>query len=168
MEKQNDAFDYVINIQGDEPFIAPEQINLLASILEGDVELATLVKVIDNDEHLQNSNVAKVVVNARSEAIYFSRSAIPFLRNAKSSSWIKEHRYYKHIGMYGYSAAILKKITELAVSPLEKAESLEQLRWIENGLRIKVAVTTQETIGIDTPEDLARAVNFLQSNSPSS
>jgi 3-deoxy-manno-octulosonate cytidylyltransferase (CMP-KDO synthetase) len=164
LTKQPDSFDYVINVQGDEPFIAPEQIDLLASLLDGKVELATLIKAIENEEQLFNPNLVRVVVNKQNEAIYFTRSTIPYLRNVPQEEWFAKHTFFKHIGMYAYRADILQKITRLEISSLEKAESLEQLRWIENGFTIKVALSAMETVGIDTPEDLARAIAFLKTN----
>lgn len=156
LSKQAEKFDYVINIQGDEPFISPKQIDLLADLLDGVTELATLAKKITDTESISNPNVVKLVKSVNKEALYFSRHAIPFLRNKV------DHTFFKHIGMYAYRTDILEKITKLQVSPLEKAESLEQLRWLENGYRIKVAETEQETIGVDTPEDLDKAIAFLQ------
>lgn len=161
--KEQEVFDYVINIQGDEPFIAPDQIDLLASLLDGATELATLLKKLETQEQLLNPNVVKVVVNESKEAIYFSRSPIPYWRG-KETDWINQHTYYKHIGMYAYRSDVLKKITSLKVSSLEKAESLEQLRWLENGLKIKTAETTIETVGIDTPADLEHARHYLKSH----
>jgi 3-deoxy-manno-octulosonate cytidylyltransferase (CMP-KDO synthetase) len=157
MQKINQPFDYVINIQGDEPFIKPEQIDLLAECLNApDVQLATLIKKITDQETLFNPNTPKVIFNREMEAIYFSRQTIPHLRGLKQEDWIIAHEFYKHIGIYAYRTDILEKITQLPVSGLEKAEALEQLRWIENGYRIKVAITEFETIGIDTPEDLKK------------
>lgn len=152
---EKEKYDYVINIQGDEPFISPKQIDLLASLLDGVTELATLAKRISDQESLVNPNVVKVVRNVNDEALYFSRATIPFIRNKG------EHTFFKHVGMYGYRSDILEKITRLKVSALERAESLEQLRWLENGFRVKVAETTQETIGVDTPDDLEKALAFL-------
>lgn len=160
LSKEPEIFDYVINVQGDEPFIAPAQIDLLASLLNGETELATLIKKLEKQEQLINPNVVKVVINQNNQALYFSRSPIPYWRG-KETDWINQHVYYKHIGMYGYRSGILKKITSLKVSALEKAESLEQLRWLENGFKIKTAETTQETIGIDTPADLEHARQYL-------
>ncbi|MBL7841882.1 MAG: 3-deoxy-manno-octulosonate cytidylyltransferase [Cyclobacteriaceae bacterium] len=160
---QKAPFDYVINIQGDEPFIQPEQIDLLAGLLDGKTEIATLVKKIEDREQLFNPNVVKAVVAANGEALYFSRSTVPHIRNTPEADWIRKHSFYKHIGMYAYRTDVLKRLTELPVSPLEKAESLEQLRWLENGFRIKVAETKTETIGIDTPEDLLGALKNLKS-----
>jgi 3-deoxy-manno-octulosonate cytidylyltransferase (CMP-KDO synthetase) len=163
LSKEKDKFDYVINIQGDEPFIAPEQIDLLASLLDGRTELATLIKRLENQEQLSNPNLVKVVYNKNHEALYFSRSPIPYWRG-KETDWVHHHHYYKHIGMYAYRSDILEKITSLKVSSLERAESLEQLRWLENGYKIKVAETTLETVGIDTPEDLEHARHHLRIN----
>lgn len=155
MEDEN--YDFVINIQGDEPFIDPKQISLLASCFGVSTQLATLVKKIDAAHTLFNPNTPKVLLNNHSEAIYFSRSTIPHLRNFDESDWLNKHTFYKHIGIYGYRADILKEITLLPQSTLELAESLEQLRWIENGYSIKVAITNIESMGIDTPEDLEKA-----------
>jgi 3-deoxy-manno-octulosonate cytidylyltransferase (CMP-KDO synthetase) len=154
--QQGDAFDYVLNIQGDEPFIAPEQIELLAALLDGETQLATLVKKITDPQQLHNPNLVKAVLNKNKEALYFSRSPIPYWRGT-TTDWTTQHTYYKHIGMYAYRADVLKQITKLPVSALEKAESLEQLRWLENDFKIKTAETHLETMGIDTPEDLELA-----------
>lgn len=161
LSKEQEIFDYVINIQGDEPFISPTQIDLLTSLLDGTTELATLIKKLETQEQLTNPNVVKVVVNENKEAMYFSRSPIPYWRG-KETDWINLHIYYKHIGMYAYRSDVLKRITSLKVSALEKAESLEQLRWLENGFKIKTAETTIETVGIDTPEDLEHARQYLK------
>jgi 3-deoxy-manno-octulosonate cytidylyltransferase (CMP-KDO synthetase) len=159
---QKQTFDYVINIQGDEPFIQPEQIDLLSALLDGNTEIATLVKIIDQQDQLFNANVVKAVVSKNKEALYFSRSTVPHIRNTDESEWLTKHTFYKHIGMYGYRSDILKQLTQLEVSSLEKAESLEQLRWLENGFKIKVAETKTETIGIDTPDDLEKAIHHLK------
>lgn len=157
----NKPFDCIINIQGDEPFIQPEQINLVLSCFENpDTQLATLIKQIDNSTELFNPNAPKVITDSQQQAIYFSRHPIPFFRGAEPESWLQHHTYYKHIGIYGYRAQVLAQITRLAPSPLELAESLEQLRWIENGFRIRTALTTQENIGIDTPADLEKALKL--------
>jgi len=163
LSKEQELFDYVINIQGDEPFISPTQIDLLASLLDGETELATLIKKLKTQEQLSSPNVVKVVVNENKEAMYFSRSPIPYWRSHEKD-WVNLHTYFKHIGMYGYRSDILKNITSLKVSALEKAESLEQLRWIENGFKIKTAETTIETVGIDTPADLEQALQYLKSH----
>ncbi|MFI3269324.1 MAG: 3-deoxy-manno-octulosonate cytidylyltransferase [Rikenellaceae bacterium] len=158
-------FDAVINVQGDEPFIMPEQIEALKGCFAKDVDIATLVKPFepqDGLEALENPNSPKVVVDGEMRALYFSRSVIPYLRGVERSEWLANHTFYKHIGMYGFRAETLRKVTELAPSSLEIAESLEQLRWLENDFRIGVGVTDIQTIGIDTPEDLAAAEEFLK------
>ena len=161
-------FDVIVNIQGDEPFIQPSQIELLKSCFSvPDTQIATLVKPFDKEgdfeQTLFNFNTPKVVLNNQSEAMYFSRSVIPFFREKKYTEWLKSHPYYKHIGLYAYRSDILKEITALPQSSLELAESLEQLRWLQNGYKIKVAITDQETIGIDTPEDMQKALDYLRS-----
>jgi len=158
--------DIVINIQGDEPFIQSEQIELLKTCFQQpDVQIATLVKPFDSDGDFEttlfNPNTPKVVLNKKNEAIYFSRSIIPYVRNEKHTEWLKMHTFYKHIGLYAYRSDVLREIVTLPQSTLELAESLEQLRWIENGYKIKVGITRQETIGIDTPEDMEAALAFL-------
>jgi 3-deoxy-manno-octulosonate cytidylyltransferase (CMP-KDO synthetase) len=150
--------DIVINIQGDEPFIKPEQIDLLMKCFTGEkVEIATLVRRTEPGEDIFNPNQPKVILNSKGDAIYFSRAAIPFIRDAEKSDWSMKHVYYKHIGLYAYRTETLKKITLLARSPLEISESLEQNRWIENGFRIRTAITMWENTGIDTPDDLEEA-----------
>ncbi len=151
------GYDVVINIQGDEPYIDPAQIDLLISCFDAStVQLATLVKKIHTDEELFNSNIPKVVLNASQEAIYFSRHPIPFIRGKEKEQWLEEHQFYKHIGIYGYTAPSLLEITKLEPSKLEQAESLEQLRWVENGYTIQTRTTDIETISIDAPEDLIK------------
>lgn len=157
-----DSYDYVINIQGDEPFINPEQISTLASLLNGQTELATLMKKVEEPEALFNPNVVKVVVNQKGQALYFSRSPIPHIRNTPETDWLKKHPFFKHIGIYAYRADVLAQITRLQSGTLEQAESLEQLRWLQNGYSIQVAETMLETIGIDTPEDLEKALKYLE------
>lgn len=150
--------DIVVNIQGDEPFIKPEQIDLLKRCFTGDeVEIATLIREVAAGEDIFNPNQPKVILNSAGDAMYFSRAAIPFIRDADKSEWSSKHIYYKHIGLYGYKTETLKKITLLPRSPLEITESLEQNRWLENGFHIRTAVTEWESIGIDTPEDLTKA-----------
>lgn len=147
----------IINIQGDEPYIDPGQISkLIACFNDSNTQIATLVKKIQNEQELFNSNSPKVILNNNSEAIYFSRSPLPHMRGQEQTNWLQHFTYFKHIGIYGYRSDILQQITKLPVSSLEKAESLEQLRWIENGYRIKIAETELETYAIDTPEDLER------------
>lgn len=158
-------FDVIINVQGDEPFIQPQQIESLKNCFDSaDVQLATLVKPFkkeDGFDTLFNPNSPKVVFNNKNEAIYFSRSIIPYIRDAHHTEWLDKHTFYKHIGMYAYRADILQEITKLPQSSLEVAESLEQLRWIENGYKIKIGITDLETIGIDTPEDMEKALRIL-------
>jgi len=156
LSKTEGIYEYVINIQGDEPFISPEPIDNLAEALDGQVELATLVKIVDSDEILFNHNVPKAVLNKRNEVLYFSRQTIPYLRNPESGQWLGAHTFYKHIGIYAYRADVLAEITKLPVSSLEKAEALEQLRWLENGYAIKAVITSDDSHGVDTPEDLIR------------
>jgi 3-deoxy-manno-octulosonate cytidylyltransferase (CMP-KDO synthetase) len=157
--------DVLINIQGDEPFIHPEQINLIASCFENaSTEIATLIKTITSVEDLESNTIPKVVLNKQKEAIYFSRSIIPFPAKKSIEELIKTGIYFKHIGIYAYRVSILKQISNLPVSLLEQTESLEQLRWIENGFHIKTAITTHETIAIDTAEDLAKAILLLDQN----
>ena len=164
--KVGGGYDIVVNIQGDEPFIQPEQIRTLkACFSDPAVEIATLVKPFDADDDFEkalfNPNSPKVVLNKKGEAMYFSRSVIPYVRGKQYTEWLTVHTYYKHIGLYAYRAETLQAITGLEPSPLEKAESLEQLRWLENGYKIKAGITRQETIGIDTPEDMEKALAFL-------
>jgi len=156
------GFDIVINIQGDEPFIEPSQIDLLAScFIEDKVQLATLIKPIQSQESIYNPNSPKVVIDVNGRAMYFSRSPIPFIRNGEPGVWAEKHQFYKHIGIYGYRTESLNEITKLPPSSLEIAESLEQLRWIENGFYIQTKVTDLETVAIDTPEDLLKLNNLL-------
>lgn len=148
-------YQVIINIQGDEPYIDPEQITKLATCFNSpEVQIATLVKRIKDEQELHNPNTPKVIVTKQSEAAYFSRSAIPHIRSEEPQNWLEFYPYFKHIGIYGYRADILQQITRLPISGLEKAEALEQLRWIENGYRIKVAETQLETYAVDTPDDL--------------
>ena len=160
--KTGAGYDVVVNIQGDEPFIKPSQIKLLQSCFDDPkTQIATLVKPYDSSvsyDVLANSNTPKVVLNTNMQVLYFSRSIIPFVRGKDYTEWTSAHTYYKHIGLYAYKADVLKEITALPQSGLEKAESLEQLRWLENGYVIKVGITDEETMGIDTPEDLNRAL----------
>jgi len=159
---QKEEFNYVINVQGDEPFIKPEQIDLLAALLDGITFIATLVKEITESETLFNPNVVKAVVAKHGNALYFSRSPVPHIRNTPEDEWLQKAKFFKHIGIYAYRTDILEKLTQLETSSLEKSESLEQLRWLENGYSIKTTETKSETIGIDTPEDLQRALEYLK------
>ena len=161
--------DVVVNIQGDEPFIQPSQLETVKSLFDTpDTDIATLVKPFPADtpfEKLANPNSPKVVVDDHWNALYFSRSVIPYLRGVPECEWPSRHTYYKHIGLYAFRSDVLKAVTELPQAPLEKSESLEQLRWLSAGYRIKVGVTQVETIGIDTPDDLAAADLFLKEHS---
>lgn len=151
-------FDVVVNVQGDEPFIDPEQIRALIACFEDpEIQIATLVKKFENNNDIFDPNKVKVVFSSLQTALYFSRSVIPFCRGINNEEWIKTADFYKHIGMYAYRPKVLAEITSLPQSQLEKAESLEQLRWLENGYKIAVRITEHESIGIDTPEDLERA-----------
>jgi len=155
--RKHPNFDVVINIQGDEPYINPEQISkVISCFTDSNTQIATLVKKVLTNDELHNTNSPKVIINKNSEAIYFSRSPLPHIRGQEPNTWLQHFTYYKHIGIYGYCADVLQQITKLPVSPLEKAESLEQLRWVENGYRIKVAETELETFAIDTLEDLEK------------
>ena len=155
--------DVIVNIQGDEPFIQPEQISIVCRCFDAPgTQIATLAKPFGQDLlAIQNPNSPKVVVDNRHFALYFSRSVIPFVRNQELESWPDSFPFMKHIGIYAYRREVLHKVTQLPQSALEKAESLEQLRWLQNGFRIRVGVTDMETVGIDTPDDLARAEAFL-------
>jgi 3-deoxy-manno-octulosonate cytidylyltransferase (CMP-KDO synthetase) len=154
--------DVVVNIQGDEPFIRPEQIDsILACFSEPAVGIATLIRKAKPGEDIFNPNQPKVIIDISGNAIYFSRAAIPFQRDSDKSDWPKQHTYFKHLGMYAYRKETLKAITLLPRSSLEIAESLEQNRWIENGYKIRTAITTWESISIDTPDDLEKARIFF-------
>lgn len=158
-------FDIVINVQGDEPFIAPSQLSTIKACFDDDrTKIATLVKPFSKGcdiKDVENPNSPKVVVSDDNFAMYFSRSIIPYLRGVEVDKWTSTQNYFKHIGIYAYRSNVLKEITSLPQSSLEKAESLEQLRWLQAGYSIKVGVTDIETIGIDTPEDLKKAEDFL-------
>jgi 3-deoxy-manno-octulosonate cytidylyltransferase (CMP-KDO synthetase) len=150
-------WDAVINIQGDEPYIHPEQIDLLCSTFKNpETTISTLIKKIDSSNELFNHNNVKVVLNKRNEAIYFSRAPIPYSRNFPEQDWLKYSTYYKHIGIYGYRTSTMLEISRLAKTNLEITESLEQLRWIENGYVIHAEITSLESVAIDTPEDILR------------
>lgn len=154
--------DIIINIQGDEPFIQPSQIKTVMECFnDSHTQIATLGKPFTDIEALKNPNSPKIVVDNYGYAMYFSRSVIPFIRGKEESEWISSYPFLKHIGLYAYRSDVLKEVTKLPQSSLELAESLEQLRWLQNGYRIKVGLTDVETIGIDTPEDLEKAEAFL-------
>ena len=166
-QKQGEEFDVVINVQGDEPFIAHSQLRAIMACFEDEnTDIATLVKPFAEEDGLaalENPNSPKVVLDNNSCAVYFSRSVIPYLRGVEREEWLKHHTFYKHIGMYAFRRDVLGEVTSLPQSILEKAESLEQLRWLENGYKIGVGISDVETVGIDTPEDLERAEEFLKS-----
>ena len=156
-------YDAVVNIQGDEPFIDPKQIDLLVDlIVRDDTPLASLAKRIDDADELFSPNAVKVVVNQEGNALYFSRNPIPFMRNVDRDEWLVKGRFYKHIGIYAYKGDVLHQVAHMEPSALEQAESLEQLRWLENGLAIRMALSDAENISIDTPDDLHRAEQYAQ------
>ncbi len=158
MAGQAKSFDVVVNIQGDEPFILPEQVEALAACFEDpQIQIATLAKSFDHNTDIFDPNKVKVVCSVRQTALYFSRSVIPFCRGVEQENWLAAAPYYKHVGMYAYRPEVLKEITALPQGILEKAESLEQLRWLENGYTIAVRLTAHESVGRDTPEDLEKA-----------
>lgn len=162
VSKMNLQADAIINIQGDEPFIDPRQIELLCKCFDDHrTALATLIKKINSSEVLFNANSPKVIIDTEYFAIYFSRHPIPFVRSEPQDNWLSHHDFYQHVGIYGYRTDVLSKITKLAPSLLEKAESLEQLRWIEHGFKIKTAITTGDTIAIDTPADLEKIRHLI-------
>jgi 3-deoxy-manno-octulosonate cytidylyltransferase (CMP-KDO synthetase) len=157
IRSSNEEYDVIVNIQGDEPYIDPEQISLVTSCFkDSKVEIATLIKRVNSTEELFNVNIPKVIVGADQSAKYFSRQAIPYIRTKEKDQWLAEYQFMKHIGIYAYRPEVLGKLTKLEPSALEKAESLEQLRWIENGYIITTRETTHETIAIDTPADLEK------------
>ena len=162
MQKMKGNFDIVINIQGDEPFIDPTQIRDLINCFDDkNTDIATLVKKVHNIDLLDDPSMVKVVINNRDQAMYFSRSIIPFIHEVTKDEWSEQYDFYEHVGIYGYSARVLKQITELPISSYEVLEKLEQLRWLENGFTIKVAYTDVDSEPIDTPEDLERILNRL-------
>lgn len=160
--------DVIINVQGDEPFIDPAQISMLADIFSKyqDTEIATLARVFDPQHGmvaLEDPNLVKLVMSEEGRALYFSRSVIPYVRKYPREQWLEHSVFYSHIGIYAYRARTLSEIVRLPASSLESAESLEQLRWLQNGYKIRTAVSSHPTIGIDTPEDLMRAEEYLKS-----
>ena len=163
LQQLEEDYQYVINIQGDEPFIEPAQIDELATVLKyGSIELATQMIAVDNYEILFDKGEVKIVLNKNNEALYFSRMVIPFIKGVDEKEWHQHHSYFRHVGMYAYRKDILEKITTFPVSSLEKAESLEQLRWIENGFTIKCVVTKYESHCIDTPEDVEKVLRLMK------
>jgi 3-deoxy-manno-octulosonate cytidylyltransferase (CMP-KDO synthetase) len=156
-------YDAVVNIQGDEPFIDPAQINQVIELIGlDDTQLASLAKRIEDEDELFSPNVVKVVMDKQGNALYFSRNPIPFMRNLDRDKWLQKGEFYKHIGLYAYKTETLCQIAEMQSTALEKAESLEQLRWLENGLRIRMGVTQLESLSIDTQEDYEKAMQFAQ------
>ena len=156
-------YDAVVNIQGDEPFIDPEQINQVIELIgRDDTQLASLAKRIEDKDELFSPNVVKVVMDKQGNALYFSRNPIPFMRNLDHDKWLQKGEFYKHIGLYAYKTETLCKVAEMQTTPLEEAESLEQLRWLENGLRIRMGITQHESLSIDTQEDFEKALQFAQ------
>jgi len=152
-----ESFEIVVNIQGDEPFIQVEQLQEIKKCFRSkSIQIATLIKPINNQEDVFNPNKPKVVINRKNEAVYFSRSPIPYLQGVREARWVTGHQYFKHIGLYAYRTDVLQELTRLKPSILEMAESLEQLRWIENGYKIRVAFTEHESISVDTPKDLEK------------
>lgn len=158
----NEAFDVVVNIQGDEPFIQPHQLESVMKCFDDPkTDIATLVKPFAKGDDVTNPNQVKAILNLKGQAIYFSRSPIPYLRNAESEVWSNHFEYLKHLGIYAYRSNVLQEITQLPASPLEIAESLEQNRWIENGYVIRVEKTDFESLAVDTPEDLEKIKAYL-------
>jgi 3-deoxy-manno-octulosonate cytidylyltransferase (CMP-KDO synthetase) len=162
LEKDGESYDVALNIQGDEPFIRNTHLSLLKQAFDKeDTQIATLANIIEDPEELFDPNIVKIVTGKGGRALYFSRSPMPYLRNRPENEWFSSFKYMKHLGMYAYKTEILKEITNLKTSPLEQAESLEQLRWLEDGYRIIVHITTEVGIGIDTPEDLEKARRII-------
>ena len=162
VEKVPVEADVIINVQGDEPFIQPSQIETLCRLFDDpQTQIATLGKPFDTMDAVVNPNSPKVICDLQGYAMYFSRSVIPYIRGKEQAEWLQSFPYLKHLGLYAYRREVLRKVTMLPQSPLEKAESLEQLRWLQNGYRIKVGTTDVETVGIDTPDDLKRAEAWL-------
>ena len=157
-------YDYVVNIQGDEPFIKPGQLDELSTLLNGQVQLATMVSKIKANEDLWHAGVMKVVFNRQHETLYFSRECIPHLRDVPKADWLQKGTFYKHVCIYAYRADVLAHVVKLPPSPLEQSESLEQLRWLENGYTIKTGITTHESMSVDTPADLERARQWARDN----
>lgn len=156
-----EAFDYIINIQGDEPFLDPEQIDSLAASCNGSVEIATQMIRCTSHEVLFDTGEVKIVLNADNNALYFSRSVIPFIKNKDEKEWHTHFDYYRHVGMYAYRADVLEQVTRLKLSSLESAESLEQLRWLQNGHKIKCVETGFDSHCVDTPEDIDKVMRLM-------
>ena len=166
VEKTATQADVIINVQGDEPFIQPSQIKTLMQLFDDpSTQIGTLGKLFESMEAVENPNSPKIVTDMKGFALYFSRSVIPYIRGKERQDWFSEYPFLKHLGVYAYRREVLSEVTKLPQSSLEKAESLEQLRWLQNGYRIRVGMTDVETVGIDTPEDLQRAEEFLKNKS---
>ena len=164
IEKIGGEWDVVVNVQGDEPFVAKSQLDTICHCFDDPTtQIATLGKPFESTEAVQNPNSPKIVVDNMGFAMYFSRSVIPYVRGKEKSSWLTHYPFLKHLGIYAYRKDVLRQVTQLPQSSLEIAESLEQLRWLQNGFKIKVGTTDVETVGIDTPQDLERAEEFLKS-----
>ena len=165
LDLMEENFDAVVNIQGDEPFINPLQINMLCDLMQEDgVCLASLAKRIVSADELFSPNTVKVVMNAEGNALYFSRNPMPFMRNVEHDDWMRKGVFYKHIGIYAYKAETLRQVAAMQASSLEICESLEQLRWLENGLSIRMGITEAENVSIDVPADIAKAETFSELN----
>lgn len=163
IENIGGEWDVVVNVQGDEPFVAKNQLDTICHCFDDPTtQIATLGKPFESMEAVQNPNSPKIVVDNMGFAMYFSRSVIPYVRGKEMSSWLTHYPFLKHLGIYAYRKDVLRQVTQLPQSSLEIAESLEQLRWLQNGFKIKVGTTDVETVGIDTPQDLDRAEEFLK------
>lgn len=163
IEKIGGEWDVVVNVQGDEPFVSKSQLDTICHCFDDPTtQIATLGKPFESMEAVQNPNSPKIVVDNMGFAMYFSRSVIPYVRGKEKSSWLTHYPFLKHLGIYAYRKDVLRQVTQLPQSSLEIAESLEQLRWLQNGFKIKVGTTDVETVGIDTPQDLERAEEFLK------
>ena len=163
VEKIKTDADVIVNIQGDEPFIQPSQIETVCKQFDNpSTQIATIGKPFTSMEAVENPNSPKIVTDVNGFALYFSRSVIPYVQGVEEKEWLSHFPFLKHLGIYAYRREVLREITRLPQSPLEKAESLEQLRWLQNGYRIRVGITNVETVGIDTPDDLRRAEEFLK------
>ena len=163
IEKIGGEWDVVVNVQGDEPFVAKSQLDTICHCFDDPTtQIATLGKPFESMEAVQNPNSPKIVVDNMGFAMYFSRSVIPYVRGKEESSWLTHYPFLKHLGIYAYRKDVLRQVTQLPQSSLEIAESLEQLRWLQNGFKIKVGTTDVETVGIDMPQDLERAEEFLK------
>lgn len=166
--EEDDEYDVIVNVQGDEPLIDPRDINRILDVFqEEETDIVTLATRIDSSEDLFNPNIVKLVASdfedGIADALYFSRQAIPFIRNSEPEKWLQLHQYLRHVGIYGFSAESLEGIRGLSVSPLEIAENLEQLRWLQNHFVISVALTENKPLGVDVPEDIERVEKLLKS-----